>query len=68
MFDVLSVGRRRNLPASRLTTEPNFSPSDSKEVSSWQRLEQGTVDEIDCGKNHVRRSDTFFTTGGTGER
>lgn len=50
VFDVLSAGRQWNLPAFRQTTEPNFSPNDSKEVSSWQRLEQGTVDEIDCGK------------------
>lgn len=50
VFDVSSMERRRNLPAFRLTTEPNFSPSDSKEVSSWQRFEQGTVDEIDGGK------------------
>ena len=48
-FDVLSVGRWWNLPASRLTTEPYFSPSDSKEVSSWQRFERETVVEIDCG-------------------
>lgn len=50
VFDVLSVGRCWNLPAFKLTTEPNFSPSDSKEVSSWQRFEQGANDEIDCGK------------------
>lgn len=38
------------MPAFRLTTELNFSPNDSKVVSSWQRFERGTVDEIDCGK------------------
>lgn len=38
------------MPAFRLTTEPNFSPGDSKEVSSWQRFERGTVNEIDGGE------------------
>ena len=49
-FDVLSVGRWWNLQAFRLTTEPHFSPSDSKEFSSWQRFERRTVDEINCGR------------------
>lgn len=38
------------MPAFRLTTEPHFSPGDSKEFSSWQRFERRTVDEIDWGR------------------
>ena len=49
------------MPASRLTTEPYFSPSDSKEVSSWQGFERETVDEIDCG-TVMWEEVTFFIT------
>lgn len=59
-FDVLSVGRWWNLPASRLTTVPYFSPSDSQEVSSWQRFERETVDEIDCGTMMWEEVTHFF--------